>query len=311
MADLHTLINDLKADDYYTRASAARALGELGGDEAAKALIDTLADEDNQVREYAAEALGKLAHGPAVGPLGKLLGSDNYKVRCTTATALGRIGGEDARALLEAIQDDSDSWVREAVANALENITAVPAPSTPPPTARPVVAESPIPTETEPSLSLDEAPIDAAELASAPKHTLADHTPRTPEEIVQLIAGDMSAKYKATRAGFLLRINVGGGRRQRVRLAFNSVDEDGAPIIQIFSVIGPAQPERHEWALKLNPSFSYGALGIVKIDGKDVLAVFDTFLEENIDVKALKKSVWTLARRADALEKKLIKKDLW
>jgi hypothetical protein len=194
--------------------------------------------------------------------------------------------------------------VREAVVNALDNLAA-------PQAARPTVAPEPIPAEIEPVLSLSEAPIDPAEPAATATHRLADHIPHTPEEIVQLVTQGTSAKYKAIRSGFLLRIDVGGGRRQRVRLAFDSVDEDGSPIIQIFSVIGPARQERHEWALKLNPSFSYGAIGIVKIDGKDAFAVFDTFLEEKIDVKALKKSVWTLAKRADALEKKLIQKDLW
>ena len=61
----------------------------------------------------------------------------------------------------------------------------------------------------------------------------------------------------------------------------------------------------------MNPTFSYGAIGLVKIDDKDMLVVMDTFLEESIDIKALKKSVWTLAERADKLEQKLINKDLW
>ncbi len=311
MADLNTLIDNLGKGDYYSRASAARALGELGGEEAAAALIGALNDEDDWVQEYAAEALGKLAHRPAVEPLSKLLGSESYKVRCTTVATLGKIGGDEALALLEPLREDSDSWVRDAAVLALENIAATPAPTTPPQAARPVVASEPIPAAIEPVLSLSEAPIDPAELAAAAKHRLADNTPRTPEEIVQLLTQGESARYKATRSGFLLRIDVGGGRRQRVRLAFDSVDEDDSPIIQIFSVIGPARAKHHEWALKLNPSFSYGAIGIVKIDGKDALAVFDTFLEENVDVKALKKSVWTLAKRADALEKKLIRKDLW
>ena len=89
MADLNTLIENLKAEDYYSRASAARALGELGGKEAIAALIEALGDEDDWVKEYAAEALGKLAHGPAVGPIGQLLKSDNYKIRSSAVAALG------------------------------------------------------------------------------------------------------------------------------------------------------------------------------------------------------------------------------
>jgi hypothetical protein len=311
MADVDTLIEDLGQGDYYSRASAARALGEVGGEKAATALIGALDDEDDWVKEYAAEALGKLAYGPAVEPLGKLLASDNYKIRSSAVTALGKIGGDEARGLLEPLSDDSDSWVREAVANALKAIEK--APVAPEPAEQVAAAPEPIPAEIEPEpeLSLSEAAVDAAELAAAAKHSLADRIPHTPEEIVQLVIEGTSAKYKATRSGFLLRIFMPGGRRQKLRLKFDSVDDDGSPIIQIFSVIGPARDEHYRWALKLNPTFSYGAIGLVKIDDKDMLVVMDTFLEETVDIKALKKSIWTLAERADKLEQKLIKKDLW
>ncbi len=165
--------------------------------------------------------------------------------------------------------------------------------------------------ETEPELVLDETSAGPEDRTDSSTHSLADRIPRTPEEIVKGITADASIRYKVTRAGFLLRVSVGGGRYQKVRLTFNSVDEDGSPIIQVFTVVGPAQPKHYQWALKLNPAFSYGAIGIVKIDGKEVLAIIDTLLEENVDLRALEKSVRTVARKGDALEKKLIHKDLW
>ena len=310
MADLDTLIRDLGQGDYYSRASAARALGEAGGEKAVTALIGALNDEDDWVIEYAAEALGKLAYSQAVDPLGKLLESDNYKIRSSAVTALGKIGGDEARSLLEPLREDSDSWVREAVTEALKAIEEAPAVAEP---AKPVAMPETIPAEieSEPELSLSEAPIDPAAPADDERRTLADRVPRTPEEIVQLVIEGTSAKYKATRSGFLLRIFLPGGRRQKMRLKFNSVDDDGSPIIQIFSVIGPAREEHYRWALKLIPTFSYGSIGLAKIDGNDMFVVVDTFLEETVDVKALKKSIWMLAGRADELEKKLIKKDLW
>ncbi len=310
MADVDALINDLKTDDYYSRASAVRALGELGGEKAAAVLIQALGDPDDWVQEYAAEALGKLAHAPAVEPLGELLKSGNYKVRSSAVAALGKIGGDAARKLLEPLRDDRDPWVREAAINALATLPKEPAPPQP---AEPPVMPEPIPTKIEPEagLSVSEEPLAPGERVASSRISLADHTPRTPEEIVELIAAEIPIKYKATRSGFLLRVDVGSGRRQRVRLKFDSVDEDGSPIIQIFTIIGPARSKHYEWALKLNPSFSYGAIGLVKIDGKELLAIFDTILEENVDPKALQKSVMMLARRGDALEKKLIRKDLW
>lgn len=307
MPDVDGLIESLNTGDYYSRSSAARALGELGGEKAARALIGALDDEDDWVKEYAAESLGKLAYGPAAEPLGKLLASDNYKVRSSAVTALGKIGGDEARILLEPLREDPDSWVREAATDALKNLAA--APSEPKP-AGPIVTSEPLPAEIEPELSLSEEPVDSEQPVAA-KRSLADRTPRTPEEIVKLIAENDYVKYKATRSGFILKVDVGGGRYQMVRLKFDSLDEDGSPLIQLFSVIGPAREEHYRWALKLNPTFSYGAIGLVKIDGKDLLAAIDTFLEETVDIKALRKSIWTLAKKADALERKLVRKDLW
>jgi hypothetical protein len=198
--------------------------------------------------------------------------------------------------------------VREAIADALAEIERKPAGEP----AKPVVTPEPIPAEideSEPSLS--EAPVAPGELGVAEKHVLADRVPHTPEEIVRFVIEGTTAKYKATRSGFLLKIFLPGGRRQKVRLKFDEVDDDGSPIIKIFSVIGPAQQEHYRWALKLNPTFSYGGIGLVKIEDKDMLAVMDTFLEETVDIKALKKSVWMLAAKADTLERKLIRKDLW
>ncbi|MBI5117241.1 HEAT repeat domain-containing protein [Candidatus Poribacteria bacterium] len=310
MADVNSLIEMLKSGDYYSRSTAARKLGEVGGEKAAAALIEALKDEDEWVKEYAAEALGKLEHPPAVAALGELLKSSNYKVRSSTVEALGKIGGEGARTLLEGMKGDSDSWVRDAVTEALKKVSE-PKPAR---TAKPVVApESGAGSarETEPGLTVNEAPVEHRPHATVPRPGLADKTRQTPEDIVRMVTRRTSISYKPTRSGFLLRVPVGGGRYQRVRLSFDSTDEDGSPLIQVFTVIGPAQPDHYRWALKLNPTFSYGAIGLVKIDDKEFLAIIDTLLEGNVDTKELEKSVRTIAAKGDALEKKLIQKDLW
>lgn len=310
MADVNVLIQDLRTGDYYSRSSAARALGELGCADAADALIEALKDEDDWVQEYAAEALGKIRCGKAVGPLGELLKSENYKVRTAAVDALGAIGGNEARLLLEPLNDDPDSWVRSAVANALQRLSAEE------PEAAARDAESPARPEPLDSdyppgpIEGEVVPQPGAESIPTTPAT-AKKIPRTPEETVELITAGTSIKYKETSAGFVLRVPVGNGRHQKVRLNYGSTDEDGSPIIQLFTIIGPAHEKYYRWALKLNPSFSYGAIGLVKIDGKEFLAIIDTVLEESYDEKVLEKSLWTLARMGDALERKLIHKDLW
>jgi hypothetical protein len=316
MADVDALIEKLKSGDYYSRSTAARALGQVGGAKACAALIDSLTDEDEWVREYAAEALGKVGCADAVKPLGELLRSKSYKVRCTAAEALGRIGGQEARALLEPLKNDGDSWVRDAVRVALEKMSAAP----PKPAPKPVTQASHSAPAAQPEAQPDEeAEAGLMTFEDEETETKAQRTPvvarrvqrRTPRELIEEMTQGSSIKYKAIPSGFVLRVPVGGGRYQKVRLKFDSTDEDGSPIIQIFTVIGPAQPKHYRWALTLNPTFFYGALGLVTIDNKEFLAIINTLLEENVDTTALEKSVWTLARKGDELEKKLIQKDSW
>ncbi len=267
------------------------------------------------MQEYAADALGKLKYKPAIPPLGQLLASDYYKIRTAAAAALGHIGGDEARELLESLKDDSDSWVREAAANALRTLEATPDESRLAPDAD--FAETPIPAEivAEPIAAepvTEDMPADPRDFVPSTLEDISmDDVGGEPEDIVRLVARGPAIKYKEVKSGYLLKVDVGAGRSQRVRLSFDSVDEDNSPIIQIFSIIGPARKEHYRWALKLNPTFSYGAIGLVKIDGKDMLAAIDTVLAEGPNIAALKKSVMTIARMADSLEKKLIKKDLW
>jgi hypothetical protein len=309
MARGDALIEQLKTGDYYSRSTAARALAQIGGERAENALIEALKDEDDWVREYAAESLGKLRCRRAIGPLGELLKSGNYKVRSSVAEALGRIGGDDARRLLEPLASESDSWVREAVLTALNRVSGK---ETLGDSERfSLAADDARKVESEPELSMDETTDELQHEVAALSSGSAGRTYLTPHELIQAITEDTSIQFRKMKSGYLLRVPVGGSRSQKVRLKFGSTDEDGSPIIQIFTVVAPAKAEYYQWVLKLNPTFSYGAIGIVKIDGKEFFALTNTLLEEKIDTRAIEKSVRILAEKGDALEQKLIHKDVW
>lgn len=308
MAQPDELIQKLREGDYYSRSSAARALGQMGGEKAEDALMEALEDEDEWVQEYAAEALGKLHCRRAVKRMGGLLRSNNYKVRSSAAEALGRIGGDDAKRLLETLVADSDSWVREAAVTALKRISGETTLSDSEKFSPAAQAARGVESDLE--LSMSDAPVEQQSGRTSFSRTSA-RTPLTPEQIIEEITHDTSIRYKAMRNGYLLRVPVGSSRHQKIRLKFDSTDEDGSPIVQIFTLIAPAKPEHYQWVLKLNPAFSYGAIGIVKIDDREFFALTNTLLEENVDTKAIEKSVRILAEKGDALEQKLIKKDIW
>jgi HEAT repeat protein len=88
--------------------------------ERTESLVRALADEDAETRMKAAETLGNLGDTRAVPSLTKALRDSNSKVQRNAALALGKIGDVQAiESLIEALLEESISYVREAAAKAL------------------------------------------------------------------------------------------------------------------------------------------------------------------------------------------------
>ena len=98
---LYALIADLLVDE--------RIFVRVG----ASALVETLAEEDPRGKEGAADALAPL------------LGNENPIVRGDAAYLLGIVGLPESLPHLEAIKDDKNDDVREAVTEALERIRSL------------------------------------------------------------------------------------------------------------------------------------------------------------------------------------------
>jgi HEAT repeat protein len=125
---INRLIANLKLPDAEDRATAARAMGQIGSRarDAVPALVAALKDQHGDVRSSAAAALGNIGPeaeevAPALYPL---LEDGDPSVRSTAAAALGMIGLEAKElvpALLSSLKDQ-DARVRSSAAAALGNI---------------------------------------------------------------------------------------------------------------------------------------------------------------------------------------------
>ena len=98
------------------RSSAAYALGEIGDARSVEPLIAEIKDSDSDVREAVANALEDIGWRPDQGVNGAA-----YWVARQEWDRCAQIGKPAVEPLLSALTD-SDSNVREAVANALEDI---------------------------------------------------------------------------------------------------------------------------------------------------------------------------------------------
>lgn len=87
--------------DFRLRAVAAEAIGQLGRDDAARALLPALKDPAAEVRWTAARALGRVGNPAVAEPLVALFGDADSRVRAATATALADLGATGAIPVLE------------------------------------------------------------------------------------------------------------------------------------------------------------------------------------------------------------------
>ena len=116
---LTAFVHDHKADENL-RASAAAALGEIGGVEAIEALERLLADDSEMLRLYALDALRAAGAAVAVDALSPLLASP--VTRKGAAALLGVSAATEAAALLVPLLADDMRGVRAAAAEALARL---------------------------------------------------------------------------------------------------------------------------------------------------------------------------------------------
>ncbi len=112
----------LQDEDPMVRRTAAHALSEVGGPEAADALTGALKDPDPSVKQTALWALGETRDKRYLNVFVETLSDSQGKVRAHAAWVLGEMGDPRAVEALIAALDDSDAKVRSQSAWALGEI---------------------------------------------------------------------------------------------------------------------------------------------------------------------------------------------
>ena len=118
---LRELISGLQDPNPATRRRAVEALGQMGGDEAAGALVLMLKDPDDTVRALAAYALAAIG-ADAVEPLTRYLATWQGPVDAVVPAVLGVLRSERGLGFLAAHLADPAPATRAAIATALGRI---------------------------------------------------------------------------------------------------------------------------------------------------------------------------------------------
>jgi len=102
------------------RVAGAKALGALGGAEAATALVTALSDPQWEVRSMAAKALARAGDDSAAEPLHGCLADPAWWVRYNAAQALYVLGGRGLSLLRAASEHHTDAFARDISRQTLE-----------------------------------------------------------------------------------------------------------------------------------------------------------------------------------------------
>jgi HEAT repeat protein len=113
------LIRTLRDGTPKARFWAARILGEIKDNRAARSLGDALLDPEPDVRSAAAWALGAVAERSTVGMVETALRDPVWFVRAHAAEALGKIGDSSIAPALGHMLEDRSWWVRKNALDAL------------------------------------------------------------------------------------------------------------------------------------------------------------------------------------------------
>lgn len=274
-------LKGLKSSDYGVRRHTAEKLGRLQVKDAVPELIELLEDTNWNVRKAAVSALGSIGEKSAASALLPVLRDTDWFVREAAAVALGKLGDVSAvSALRECLQDEVFS-VKKAANSALQKLGV----------------------ETERPASAPGIQVPSGGQAAEGKAVQEQEGKKDSRSEMVSAFRELGASFTTVGNGFDLRIGVGEGRNQKLRVRF----EDGQIIY--LTECGPATPNNYLWALKANYAMNYGSLAVVDIESQHTFVVVERQLEENADREQIRKLIWGVAAFADSVEESLTDED--
>lgn len=99
-------------------------------------------------------------------------------------------------------------------------------------------------------------------------------------------------------------------RAQFVYVTANRESYERDDVIQVFTVCAPENERFYKSALLLNMNLPFGAIAISEVEGKNHFVIVDTYLVSEVTAAELEKSILSLAKAGDQMEKVMISQDV-
>lgn len=146
----------------------------------------------------------------------------------------------------------------------------------------------------------------AADLAEALQDFLR-HLPDI-EDLVRESVQGLNCFIQGHRDTFRLIVPLPDDRLQEV-VVEASLGQNKDPVLSVFSVCGPADPEYFQYALRLNAQLTYGSISVYDVLGSPMFVMSRTFARDTLRPEDLRGAILEIARRSDRIEKQLTRMD--
>jgi hypothetical protein len=125
------------------------------------------------------------------------------------------------------------------------------------------------------------------------------------EKLLERVVSGAGFEHRRTRAGHVVVVPLADDRRQKVHVLFAGRDDEGHDVVSFLSICGPADDRRAMTLLRFNSKLTYAAFAVRSIKGEDYFVVTANQLAATADAEEIRKTLSEVAKRADAVEKKL------
>ncbi len=129
------------------------------------------------------------------------------------------------------------------------------------------------------------------------------------EALLKRVVTEAGFEYKATKKGYCVKVPIGDKREQKVHILFNGHDDEGQDIVSYVSICAPvptpSDDRRAMTLLRFNSKLTYAAFAVMSIGGEDHFVVTANQLASTADPDEVRKQLFEVAKRADAVEERL------
>jgi serine/threonine-protein kinase len=132
---------------------------------------------------------------------------------------------------------------------------------------------------------------------------------RSLENLLREALSDTPIQVLGTGDRFVAQVYLPGDRSQTVSIESCAAEAIAERVVKIFSVCGPANESFYRRALELNAVIPHGSIAIEKIDGQPHFVIGNTYPRATCDPEEVRRSVLTIAKHADDIERCLTGSD--